>query len=198
MLADAAGDRMVVVSLLTMSTAGLLAAAVNLLVPLQLHANGVSTASIGAAFGVAAAVFIVCSAAVARAADRAVKVSVVVVAMSVVIVATLIPLASESTPALFGFLLARAPLTAVMFTIAFPLGAIGARRAGITVGAVAALINIFWSLSLLLGPVLFAVVAEQAGVRAAYVVLMAVFACAIAWLVVPGRRARASSRVSRA
>ena len=99
-----------------------------------------------------------------------------------------IPIASETTGALVGFLFARAPMTAFLFTIAFPLGAIGARRAGITVGAVAALINIAWSISMLAGPVVFAAIAQAAGDRAAYAVLMAVFGCAILWIVQPWRR----------
>jgi hypothetical protein len=108
------------------------------------------------------------------------------------VVVVLIPIASESTGSLVGFLLARSPLTAFLFTVAFPLGAMGARRAGITVGAVAALINIAWSISLLLGPVIFAGVAQSAGNRAAYVLLIAVFCCSIAWIVLPGRAARLS------
>ncbi len=188
MLRMASRNRLVLVSLVLMMTAGLMGAVVNLLVPLQLHANGVSTADIGAAFGLAAAVFIVTSALVARAADRAVRVRMAVLALMLSAVSLTIPIASETTGALVGFLFARAPMTAFLFTIAFPLGAIGARRAGITVGAVAALINIAWSISMLAGPVVFAAIAQAAGDRAAYAVLMAVFGCAILWIVQPWRR----------
>ncbi len=188
MLAGAAGDRLVRVSLVVMTTAGLMSAVINLLVPLQLHANGVSTSAIGAAFGVSAAVFIVCSAVTARAAERAVKVRVAAWALAASVIVILIPVASEASPALVGFLFARAPLTAVMFTVAFPLGALGARRAGITVGGVAALINIAWSVSMLLGPVVFAGIAQVAGDRAAYLVLIAVLGCSLAWIVSPWRR----------
>jgi predicted MFS family arabinose efflux permease len=187
MLRVAASDRLVVVSLVVTMTAALMGAAISLLVPLQLHANGVSTTEIGAAFGLSAAVFIVCSATVARAAERAVRIRVAVWALAGSVVVIVIPVVGESTPALVGFLLARAPMTALLFTIAFPLGALGARRAGITVGAVAALINIAWSVVMLVGPVVFAVIAQTMGDRAAYVVLMAVFVCSIAWIVRPWR-----------
>jgi MFS transporter, DHA1 family, multidrug resistance protein len=195
MLAGAVRERLVVISLLVMSTAGLLGAAVNLLVPLQLHANGVSTTAIGAAFGLSAGVFIVCSALVARAADRAVKVRVIAWGMVLVVVVVAVPLASQTTAALTAFLLLRAPFTALMFTTAFPLGAIGARQAGITVGAVAALINIAWSVAMLAGPVMFAAVAQTAGDQAAYVVLMAIFALSVAWVVTPGRAARQAAAI---
>jgi MFS family permease len=187
MLIGAAGERLVMVSLLAMATTGLLAAGVNLLVPLQLHANGFSTTQIGAAFGVSASVFIVCSALVARAADRAVRVRVIAWGMVLVVAVVTVPVISETTAALTAFLLLRAPLTALLFTIAFPLGAIGARRADITVGAVAALINIAWSISMLVGPVIFAGVAQSAGDRSAYIVLMAIFALSVAWVVSPRR-----------
>ncbi len=134
-------------------------------------------------------VFIACSAATARAAGRAVKVRVAALALAASMIVILIPVVSEASAALVGFLFARAPLTAVMFTVAFPLGALGARRAGITVGGVAALINIAWSVSMLLGPVVFAGIAQVAGDRAAYLVLIAVLGCSLAWIVSPWRRA---------
>ncbi|HLK42026.1 MAG TPA: MFS transporter [Thermoleophilia bacterium] len=192
-LAGAVADRLVTVSLLVMAIAGLFSAAINLLVPLRLHENGVSTSWIGIAFGASALVFIAASGGVARAVDRLVNIRAVAYAMAVVVVVTLIPLASESTPALIGYLLARAPLTAFMFTVAFPLGAIGARKAGITVGAVAALINVAWSMATLIGPLIFAVVAQQAGYRGSYVVLIVLFAAAIAWVLLPPRAAPATA-----
>lgn len=193
MLGVAARARLVKVSLVVMVTAGLLGAVISLLVPLQLHANGVSTSAIGGAFGISAAVFIVCSAAVTRAGDRLLSVRVVVWAMLASVVVIGIPLVSESTPVLVGFLLARAPLTACMFTIAFPLGARGARRAGITVGAVAALINIAWSVSLLVGPIVFGGVAQASSDSVAYALLIGVFCCSIAWIVAPHRRSKVGS-----
>jgi predicted MFS family arabinose efflux permease len=192
-LAGAAADRLVTVSLLVMAIAGLFSAGINLLVPLRLHENGMSTSWIGIAFGGSALIFIAASGGVARAVDRLVTIRVVASAMAAVVVVTLIPLASESTPALVGYLMARAPLTAFMFTIAFPLGAIGARRAGITVGAVAALINIAWSIATLIGPLIFAAVAQHAGYRGSYAVLIVLFAASIAWVLLPQRRSPAAA-----
>ena len=137
--------------------------------------------------------FIVCSAAVTRARDRLLSVRVVVWAMLASVVVIGIPLVSGDT-VLVGFLLARAPLTACMFTIAFPLGARGARRAGITVGAVAALINIAWSVSLLVGPIVFGGVAQASSDSVAYALLIGVFCCSIAWIVAPHRRSKVGLR----
>ena len=151
MLAGAAGDRLVRVSLVVMTTAGLMSAVINLLVPLQLHANGVSTSAIGAAFGdYCGGIHRVQrgDGPSRRASGEGARGGLAMAASMIVI---LIPVASEASAALVGFLFARAPLTAVMFTVAFPLGALGARRAGITVGGVAALINIAWSVSMLSG-----------------------------------------------
>ena len=192
MLDGIADDRLVGVSLLVMATAGLLAAAINLLVPLQLHRNGVTTSWIGIAFGVSAVVFICSSGAVARSVERFTKVRAVALGMGAAVVVTTIPVLTESTSGLAAYLIARAPLTAFLFTVAFPLGAIGARRAGITVGAVAALINVSWSLSMLIGPLVFAVVAQYAGNRAAYLLLMAVFCCSIGWMLLPRGRSTAA------
>ncbi len=97
MLRMASRNRLVVVSLVVTMTAGLMGAAVNLLIPLQLHANGVSTAQIGAAFGLAAAVFIICSATVARAADRAVRIRVAAWALVLSAITIAIPIVSETT-----------------------------------------------------------------------------------------------------
>src|SRR2546430_12856899 len=59
-------DRRVTASLALMALGGLFGGMVNLLVPLQLHRNGLATGSIGAAFAASAALFIAASAVVAR------------------------------------------------------------------------------------------------------------------------------------
>ncbi|MGZ4481811.1 MAG: MFS transporter, partial [Gaiellales bacterium] len=83
MLRAATGDRRVMTSLLLMGTAGFCGSVINLLVPLQLDRNGVSTAAIGGAFAASAAVFIACSALVARLGERAARVKVGAVALLV-------------------------------------------------------------------------------------------------------------------
>ena len=93
---------------------------------------------------------------------------------------------------LVSFLLVRAPIMALMFTITFPIGVAGARRAGITVAAVAALINIVWSASVLAGPLLAGLIAQTVGNRLAFVLLSAASLASAAWIMNGNRRESAA------
>jgi predicted MFS family arabinose efflux permease len=161
-------------------------------VPLQLRANGVSTASIGLLFGVSAAVFIACSAVTARFADRASRNEVAAAVSLMAAVVVVLPAAAASTVALVAFLLVRAPIMALMFTITFPIGVAGAKRAGISVAAVAALINIVWSASVLAGPLLAGLIAQTVGNRLAFVMLSVASLASAAWIMNGNRREAAA------
>ena len=154
-----------------MGLGGLLGGVVNLLVPLQLHRNGVATASIGAAFGASAVLFIASSAAVAHLGERAAQAGVGATAAALAAVTLILVLVSSSTVVVVAFLLLRGPVAAVLFTVTFPLGVRGGRTAGISVGTVAALLNIVWALSALVGPIAAGALAQTAGDRAAYGVM---------------------------
>ena len=185
-LAAAARERRVTASLALMGLGGLLGGVINLLVPLQLHRNGVATASIGVAFGASAVLFIGSSAAVAHQGERAATTAVGAAAAALAAVTLVIVLVSSSTAAVVGFLLVRGPVTAVLFTVTFPLGVRGGRAAGISVGTVAALLNIVWALSALVAPVAAGALAQSVGDRAAYG-LMAVLCVIVAAGVATGR-----------
>ena len=88
-------------------------------------------------------------------------------------------LVSSSTAVVVTFLLARGPVSAVLFTVTFPLGIRGGRAAGISVGTMAALLNIVWALSALVAPIAAGALAQTAGDRAAYG-LMAVLCLVVA------------------
>jgi MFS family permease len=90
------------------------------------------------------------------------------------------------------FLLVRAPIMAALFTITFPIGVEGARRAGITVAAVAALINIVWSASVLVGPLLAGLIAQTVGNQVAFVLLSVASLATSGWIAVGNRRAAAA------
>jgi MFS family permease len=184
----AAADHGVVVSVVLMSLGGLIGGVVNLLVPLQLRQNGVSTASIGLLFGVAAAVFIACSAVTARFGDRAARNDVAAIVSLMAAAVMLVPALGTTTPLLVAFLVVRAPIMALMFTITFPIGVAGARRAGITVAAVAALINIVWSASVLAGPLLAGLIAQTVGNRLAFVLLSVASLGSAGWIASGNRR----------
>ena len=175
-------ERRVTASLALMGLGGLLGGAVNLLVPLQLHQNGVTTAAIGAAFAASAVLFIASSAVVAQLGDRAARASVGAGATAIAAAILLIVLVSTSTAAVVAFLIVRGPVSAVIYTVTFPLGVRGAREAGIGVATMAALLNIVWALSTLVAPILAGALAQTVGDRAAYGLVAVLCLAAAPWI----------------
>ena len=181
-LAAAMRERRVSASLALMGLGGLLGGAVNLLVPLQLHQNGVTTAAIGAAFAASAVLFIASSAAVAHLGDRAAQAGVGAVATAIAAAILVIVLVSTSTAAVVAFLVVRGPVSAVIYTVTFPLGVRGGREAGIGVATMAALLNIVWALSTLVAPIVAGALAQTAGPRAAYGLVAVLCLAAAPWI----------------
>jgi predicted MFS family arabinose efflux permease len=179
-------DRLVLASLVLMALGGMIGGAVNLLVPLELHRDGVAAAGIGAAFAASAVLFIGCSAVVAHIGDRAVRAGVGAAACACAAAILLIPLASTSSASVVTFLLARGPVAAVLYTVTFPLGAVGGRGAGIGVGTVAALLNIMWAASMLVAPVAAGAVSQAAGDRAAYAAVASLSIAVAVWVASAG------------
>ncbi len=165
----------------------------NLLVPLQLDDNGLSEGLIGVVFSAGAGVFIVASATVARLAHRTARVEVVGAAALMLIGVLGIVLASSATGAVVAFLLLRAPLLAVLFTIAFPLAAAGARRAGVGAGAVVGLLNVLWGVATVVAPVGAGAIAEVTDERWAYAAVAVACLATAAWAFLTARATRAGS-----
>ncbi len=191
----AGAERRIVAALVLMTLGGLMGSNVNLLVPLQLHENGVDTASIGVAFGISAGVFLASSAVVARFGERAARLEVGAIATACAGLTFVVLIASDSTAAQVGFLQLRAPFTATMFTITFPLAVLGARAVGIGVGAVAALLNIAWALSVLVGPLVAGGLAQTAGSQASYAIVMVAAAATVVWMTTTARQVREAGGV---
>jgi predicted MFS family arabinose efflux permease len=187
-LRNAVASRLIMSSLLLMTLGGLIGSAINLLAPLQLHRNGLSSAAIGLAFSVSAVAFIASSAIVARFGERAARITVGATSALLMASALVLVVVSDSTPTVVTFLLARAPISALMFTITFPLGVVGARRAGVGLSAVAALLNMVWAAAALVGPILAATIAQATSARTTYLVLIVVSLASSAWLATSGRR----------
>jgi len=174
-------EPLILASLVLMAIGGLVGSGLNLLVPLQLSSNGLTTAWIGGAFAVAAIMFIGTSAAVTRAGQRATQAHIGALAIGITAVLLVAPLVSRSSVTMVTLLLARAPLSGITVTITFPLAVTGALRSRISTGAVLALLNLVWAASVLLGPLLAGSIAQRFGNGAAYLVL--IVACALAtWL----------------
>ena len=168
---------------------GLVGGGVNLLVPLQLRENAISAAQIGLLFSVASAVYTVVSAGVARLGARSATSSRGGYAALLTGISFLLVIASSSTVAAVAFVLVRAPPWSTMDTIIYPLAAAGAHRSAIGRGSVMGLVMLGWAAASTVGPLLAGGIADAAGKRAAFAVLMAFCGLVGGWLLYMHARA---------
>jgi predicted MFS family arabinose efflux permease len=184
----AAREPAVIGSLALVLIASCVSSAIYLLVPLQLHDDGISARGIGAAFSLGAVVFVLTSYLIGRLGARAVRLVVGGVASAVLALVLLLPIASATVPSLVSLLVLRSPVFAVLFGISFPLAAWGAEQAGIGKGVVLGMLNGVWAAANVIGPIAGGALAQLAGRSAVYVVLMVLSVVAAFWLV-PRRHA---------
>jgi MFS family permease len=170
---------------------GLVSSIVNLLVPLQLDDNGVSGGIIGLCWSIAAVAFLAASALVTRSGARAVRLGFGALALLGLAGLLSVLAVSTATPTLVAFLVLRAPLLAVVFTTAYPLGAVGAVHAAIGRGAVMGLMNAAWGVTTTVGPLAGGAIADHVGAGAAFGVVAALTAGAATVLLAGGTRAAA-------
>lgn len=108
---------------------------VNVLVPLQLDENGLSASAIGAILSAGGVLYLLSSLIAARNADRIVNLRWAGVA-GLLIAVTLVPLAASSATGMQAAgTIARGLALGLCFTVAFPLGALGATAMGVGLGA---------------------------------------------------------------
>jgi MFS family permease len=186
-LRRASSERAVIGSLGLVLIASCVSSAIYLLVPLQLHDDGLSARGIGAAFSIGAIVFVLTSYLVGRLGDRAVRLVIGGVASALLALVLLLPVVSATVPSLVSLLVLRSPLFAVLFGISFPLAAWGAEQAGIGKGVVLGMLNGVWAAANVVGPIAGGAIAQLAGRSAVYLVLTALSVVAALWLV-PRRR----------
>jgi predicted MFS family arabinose efflux permease len=192
-LRRAATEPAVVGSLGLVLIASCVSSAIYLLVPLQLHDDGVSARGIGAAFSVGALVFVITSYLVGRLGARAVRLVVGGVASALLSLVLLLPIASATVPSLVSLLVLRSPIFAVLFGISFPLAAWGAEQAGIGKGVVLGMLNGVWAAANVIGPIAGGALAQLAGRSSVYVVLTVASVVAALWLVPRGRATAATT-----
>jgi MFS family permease len=192
----ARADELVLAGIAIIVLIGLVGGGVNLLVPLQLRENGVSSAEIGLLFSIASAVYTVVSAVVARLGARSANLRVGGIAALLTGTTIVLVLASSSTLAAVAFVLLRAPPWSTMDTIIYPLAAAGAHRSAIGRGSVMGLVMLGWAAASTVGPLLAGGIADAAGERTAYAVLMAFCGLVGGWLLyVHARVARPRTEV---
>ncbi len=175
-------DRIVLGSVAVMILIGFVNGGVNLLVPLELRHNGLSAGAIGAAFSASSAAFVVVSLVVTRLGASAVTVRAVGLAAGLYGLLMLIVIASAVTAAVTLFVVIRAPAWATLSTLAYPLGALGAQRAGLGRGAVMGLLNFVWGVASTVGPLTAGALAQAVGERWTFVPMAAVCLVTGAWL----------------
>ena len=112
------------------------------------------------------------------------------VTAAVLALALALPALSTAVVSLTVFLLARAACNAAMSTIAYPLATAGAQEAGIGTGAAIGLVNAAWATSTVIAPLAGAAIAQAAGDRAAFAVLVPITLATGAWLVAVDRPIR--------
>jgi predicted MFS family arabinose efflux permease len=190
-LRRAAIEPAVIGSLGLVLIASSVSSAIYLLVPLQLHDDGLSARGIGAAFSIGALVFVLTSYLVGRLGARAVRLVVGGVASALLAVVLLLPVVSATVPSLVSLLVLRSPIFAVLFGISFPLAAWGAEQAGIGKGVVLGMLNGVWAAANVIGPLAGGALAQLAGRSSVYLVLTALSVVAAIWLV--PRRPRVST-----
>jgi MFS family permease len=182
---QAAGrNRIVVGSAVLMVLLGVTGGGVNLLVPIELRSNGLSPAATGLAFSASSVIFVFISALVTLAGPRAVALRVVGIAALCYAGTMIFVVAGKSTAAIVTFLLVRSPFWAVLSTLSYPLGALGAYRADLGRGTVMGLLNLAWGAAGAVAPVAAAVIAQAASEQWAFLALMICAAATGLWLLV--------------
>ena len=161
---------------------GLAESVVNTLEPLQLDANGLSPSAIGAVLSVAAVCFVVVSVVVVRHAGRATRLDYAPL-LAAALALSLVPLVmSATTPAIMAGTVGRMAVLGTVYTVAFPLGALGAYRAGIGRGSVYALLMLCSGIGNAVGPLAGAGLTEVSGEARAYAAIAAASALGACWM----------------
>jgi MFS family permease len=144
--------------------------AVQLLVPLQLHRAGESSAALGGVLSIAGVGYVVVSAVTARAGARFIN-GWAVVGGCLVLAAAVVPAAiGTAAAALIACLLLVAIARAQLNTVSYPLAARAQGRTGTGVGMVMGVLNLLWASSMTVGPIAAGSLSQWLGVRAALVI----------------------------
>ncbi|HWD86425.1 MAG TPA: MFS transporter [Solirubrobacteraceae bacterium] len=153
-----------------------------LLVPLDLHRAGVSTAATGVVFSIAAIVYVIASGSVTR--TRRLFTIGVASGASLILSLSLLPASLDITPAvLVGVLFVSTVPRATISTIAFPLATRSAAEAGIARGSVIGLLNSAWAVGLVLTPLLAGLLAGHGGPGIGFLAAIVPGVLAAFWLI---------------
>jgi predicted MFS family arabinose efflux permease len=194
-LRAATSDRSTVAAAAAIVTAGGTTGVSALLVPDQLHAAGASPGRIGLVFAVAGLLFVAGSALTASAGRRAVRLQVILAGMLALSLTTS-PAALTSAPfAVVAMLCATTAARSVLWTVSYPLAAVGAERSGAGLGVVMGLLNGVWAATVLLGPLAAGLAIEIVSPQAVFGLTAAACAAVLAVTTLAAGRFRRAARV---
>jgi MFS family permease len=160
-LRAAASNRNAICAAAAIVVAGITTGVSALLVPVQLHAAGASSAKIGLAFSIGGMLFVAGSTLTAAAGRRALRLPVICGGM-LVLAAAVSPAALTVAPAAIVVMLCATTATrSVLWTVSYPLAAEGARQSGASLGVVMGMLNGIWAAMAVLGPLLAGLAAEN-------------------------------------
>ena len=167
-LVDIADEPRAMAALAIVVVAGIVYGMTSLLAPLELHAGGMSTGEIGAAFAVVSVIYVLASIGAVSAGRRIVRVPVALFAALLAMAGLVLGGLSTAPLVVIALLVASFSGRAVIWTVAYPLGSDGARRAGIGVGVVLGLVNAVSALVNFLVPLAAGTMAGSVGYRGAF------------------------------
>jgi predicted MFS family arabinose efflux permease len=158
---------------LAVALIGLSTSTLNLLIPLELHADGISADLIGSAFAVAAGIYIVVSAATVTFGPALMRIRAVIVGCAATAVALTPAMISASAAAVLVALALYTLPRAALSTLSYPIATGDGRRAGAGGGAVIGLLNTIWAATSVVGPLVTGAVFETTGARWCYALVAA-------------------------
>ncbi len=164
----AAQDRLTLSATAAIVVAGVSSGVAYLLVPGALHADGASTGMIGLVFSGAGLLFVAGSAVTSWFGHAAIRLRVAIGGMLVLALAISPAAASSASLAMIGMLFATSAARSVVWTVAYPLGAVGAEESGAGIGLVMGLLNGVWAATAVVTPLLASVIAEHSSFRAVF------------------------------
>jgi MFS family permease len=139
-----------------------------LLVPAELHVDGVSATQTGLHFALAGTVFAIGSAMTAASGRRALRGRVLCAAMLIGAGAFMLTVISTATVALIVMLYITTTARSVLWTVSYPLAAGAAEQDGVGVGTSVGLLNGVWAATAVIGPLAAAVTSAHLGPRGAF------------------------------
>ena len=161
--------------------------AIDLLVPRELHGNGVPTWQIGAALMAGAALGAVAGPLIGRRADRIGPLRVGLVGATALVALPAVLILGLSDPLLLVVLVAVAPAFTILSTAMYPLSTKGADARGVSHGVVNGVISVTWATAFAIGSLASGVLADRHGDQATYVVVALVCASLLAGLAIIAR-----------